>query len=90
MSETLDITDNRTGDKYEFGVDQGTIRCRDLRQIKQDDQEFGLMAYDPGFDNTAPCRSAITELKIARPRQIYTGAAKRDFVPLEERTRADR
>ena len=32
----------------------------DLRQIKVDDEDFGLMAYDPAFMNTASCRSAIT------------------------------
>ena len=29
-------------------------------QIKTDDDDFGLMAYDPAFMNTASCRSAIT------------------------------
>ncbi len=32
----------------------------DLRQIKIDEDDFGLMAYDPAFTNTASCRSAIT------------------------------
>ena len=32
----------------------------DLRQIKVDDDDFGLMTYDPAFTNTASCRSAIT------------------------------
>ncbi len=32
----------------------------DLRQIKVDDDEFGMMAYDPAFTNTASCRSSIT------------------------------
>ncbi len=32
----------------------------DLRQIKVADDDFGLMAYDPAFMNTASCRSAIT------------------------------
>ena len=32
----------------------------DLRQIKVDDDDFGLMTYDPAFMNTASCRSAIT------------------------------
>jgi citrate synthase len=32
----------------------------DLRQIKTDPEEFGTMAYDPAFTNTASCRSAIT------------------------------
>jgi len=62
MSETLEITDNRTGNNYELDIDQGTIRSKDLRRIRRDEHEFGLMSYDPGFDNTASCRSAITEL----------------------------
>ena len=32
----------------------------DLRQIKVDEDDFGLMTYDPAFTNTASCRSAIT------------------------------
>ena len=32
----------------------------DLRQIKVDEDEFGMMSYDPAFTNTASCRSAIT------------------------------
>ena len=32
----------------------------DLRQIKTDDQDFGLMVYDPAYINTASCRSSIT------------------------------
>ena len=31
-----------------------------MRQIKVDDDDFGLMTYDPAFMNTASCRSAIT------------------------------
>ena len=32
----------------------------DFRQIKVDEDDFGLMTYDPAFTNTASCRSAIT------------------------------
>jgi citrate synthase len=32
----------------------------DLRQIKKDSEDFGVMGYDPAFMNTASCRSAIT------------------------------
>jgi citrate synthase len=32
----------------------------DLRQIKSETDDFGLMTYDPAFMNTASCRSAIT------------------------------
>ncbi|MFN7132809.1 MAG: citrate synthase [Myxococcales bacterium] len=58
--DTLTITDNRTGKVYEVPIKDGTIRSLDLRQIKTGDQDFGLMAYDPAFQNTASCRSAIT------------------------------
>src|SRR5271166_4091956 len=58
--ETLTVRDNRTGETYELPVQDGTIRTMDLRQIKTDDQDFGLMSYDPAYVNTASCRSAIT------------------------------
>jgi citrate synthase len=57
---TLSVTDNRTGKTYELPVSDGTVRAMDLRQIKVDDGDFGLMAYDPAYTNTASCRSAIT------------------------------
>ncbi|BCS32908.1 citrate synthase [Luteitalea sp. TBR-22] len=60
MADTLTITDNRTGKQYEVPVTDGTIKAIDLRQIKVDDDDFGLMTYDPAFTNTASCRSAIT------------------------------
>src|SRR5579863_10506957 len=58
--ETLTVTDNRTGQSYELPITDGTLRATDLRQIKVDPDEFGLMSYDPAFMNTASCRSAIT------------------------------
>ena len=60
MADTLTITDNRTGTQYEIPVTDGTIRAMDLRQIKVDEDDFGLMANDPAFLNTVSCRSAIT------------------------------
>src|SRR5207253_6121094 len=59
-SSDLTITDNRTGKSYEIPVTHGTIRAADLRQIKVDPKEFGLMSYDPAFNNTASCISRIT------------------------------
>jgi citrate synthase len=59
-AQTLTVTDNRTGKTYELPVQEGTVRAMDLRQIKTDDRDFGLMAYDPAYTNTASCRSAIT------------------------------
>ena len=59
---TLTVTDNRTGQTYEFAITDGTIRATELRNIKVSDDDFGLMTYDPAFMNTASCRSAITYL----------------------------
>ena len=60
MGDSLTVTDNRTGKTYELPIDDGTVRGMDLRQIKVDDDDFGLMSYDPAFTNTAACRSAVT------------------------------
>src|SRR6478672_13399288 len=61
-TNSLTITDNRTGKQYELPIENETIKAPDLRQIKIDDDDFGLMTYDPAFMNTASCRSAITFL----------------------------
>jgi citrate synthase len=58
--QTLTVTDNRTGETYEVPIEDGTIRAIKLREIKVDDEDFGLMSYDPAYLNTASCRSAIT------------------------------
>ncbi|MFN8160191.1 MAG: citrate synthase [Solirubrobacterales bacterium] len=58
--DSLTVTDNRTGRTYELPITDGTVKAMDLRQIRVDDDDFGLMAYDPAFTNTASCRSAIT------------------------------
>src|ERR671917_1619367 len=60
--DTLSVTDNRTGKTYEVEITDGTVRAMDFRQMKVDDDDFGLMTYDPAFMNTASCRSAITYL----------------------------
>jgi citrate synthase len=60
--DSLSVTDNRTGQTYELEVTDGTIRATELRNIKVSEDDFGVMAYDPAFMNTASCRSAITYL----------------------------
>ena len=59
-SNDLTVVDNRTGKTYTIPVDNGTIRAIDLRQIKNSEDDFGLLSYDPAFENTASCKSAIT------------------------------
>src|SRR2546423_4480321 len=59
-NDTLSVTDNRTGQSYELEITDGTVRAMDFRQMKVDDDDFGLMTYDPAFTNTASTRSSIT------------------------------
>src|SRR3954452_7369827 len=60
QKDSLTVTDNRTGETYEVEITDGTVKAMDLRQMKVDEGDFGLMAYDPAYTNTASCRSAIT------------------------------
>ena len=56
----LEIKDSRTGKVYYAPITDETIRTADLKQIKVNAEDFGIMGYDPAFMNTASCRSAIT------------------------------
>src|SRR4029079_8315780 len=73
MADTLTVTDNRTGKKYDLPIQDGTIRAMDLRQIKTGPEDFGLMTYDPAFTNTANCRSAITYIDGEKGVLLYRG-----------------
>jgi len=72
-SETLSVTDNRTGRQYEIPIEDGTIRATELRKIKVDEDDFGLMSYDPAYMATASCRSAITFIDGDRGILQYRG-----------------
>jgi citrate synthase len=71
--DTLTITDNRTGQSYAIPIENGTIRAMDLRKIKTEAEDFGLMTYDPAFMNTASCKSAITFIDGDRGILRYRG-----------------
>lgn len=78
MKDSLTILDNRTNLTYEVPVHEGAIRAMDLRQIKVNAEDFGLMTYDPAFMNTASCRSSITYIDGDRGILRYRG------YPIEE------
>jgi len=85
MSDTLTITDNRTGKKYELSIQYGTyptygasIHGIELRKIKATEDDFGLLSYDPAFMNTASCKSAIAFIDGERGILRYRG------YPIEE------
>jgi citrate synthase len=73
MADTLTITDNRTGQHYEVPIEHGSIRAMDLRQIRAAPDDFGLMTYDPAFQNTAACRSRITYIDGDKGILLYRG-----------------
>lgn len=71
--DSLTITDNRTGKQYELPIWEDTIRAMDLRQIKVNDDDFGMLSYDPGFKNTASTKSNITLVDGAKGILRYRG-----------------
>jgi len=56
----LRVRDTATDETYELGVKHSAIRALDIRPIKKDPDEFGMLSYDPGYTNTASCTSRIT------------------------------
>ncbi len=77
-NDTLTVIDNRTGKTYELPIEHGTVRAMDLRKIKTGPEDFGLMTYDPGYMNTASCKSRITYIDGDRGILRYRG------YPIEE------
>ncbi len=72
-ADTLTVTDNRTGRQYEIPIEDETIRATELRKIKVNEDDFGLMSYDPAYMATASCRSAITFIDGERGILEYRG-----------------
>ncbi len=59
-NESLTILDNRTNKSYTVQLFKGQLRATDLRQIKVNPDDFGMLTYDPAFMNTCSCQSSIT------------------------------
>ena len=78
MSDTITITDNRTGKSYELPITHDTINAMALRQIKVNPEDFGMMSYDPGFKNTASTKSTVTYIDGEKGILEYRG------YPIEE------
>jgi len=58
--DTVTLTDNRNGKTYELPITNDTINAMDLRQIKINPDDFGMLSYDPAFKNTVSTESTIT------------------------------
>lgn len=75
---SITVTDNRTGKTIELEITDGAIRASELRQLKVNEDDFGLMSYDPAFSNTASTRSRITYIDGDKGILRYRG------IPIEQ------
>jgi citrate synthase len=80
MADTVTILDNRTEKDLELPIIYGTypeygasIPAKEVRKVKATDTDFGLLSYDPGFTNTASCKSAITFIDGEKGILLYRG-----------------
>ena len=71
---TLTVTDSRTGTTYELTIHPGdVISAMDLRQIRVNESDFGMMSYDPAYTNTASTRSDVTFIDGSAGVLMYRG-----------------
>ena len=76
--ETLTVTDNRTGKTYTVPIDNGAVHATAFHEMRVTDDEAGLAVYDPGYRNTAGCKSEISYIDGDRGILQYRG------YPIEE------
>ncbi len=77
-TNTLTITDNRTGKKYLMPIyNNSFIYAKNLLKIKDEEGKF-LRCYDPGYTNTMSCTSSITFIDGEKGVLQYRG------IPIEQ------
>lgn len=65
-SETVTVTDNRTGNQITIPIEKGFIRVDQLTKLK-------LRSFDPGYTNTATARSKICFIDGDKGELLYRG-----------------
>ncbi len=70
---TLTVTDSRTQRAYDLPIQNASVQAKDLRQVRVEPTEFGMLSYDPGFLNTAACTSRVCYIDGARGILRYRG-----------------
>lgn len=78
MSQSLSLTDNRSGKQYEMPIMDGAIAARSLQKVRTGQEIAGLVSYDPGYLNTATAMSGITQVNGYEGVLMYRG------YPIEE------
>ncbi len=71
-SQTVTITDNRTGDQAEFPILEG-VHGTPVVDVGNLHKELGLFTHDPGFVTTSSCASAITFIDGDQGILLYRG-----------------
>jgi len=71
---TFTLTNNQTGDTYEYNILEGT-RGPSVLDIRTFFADSGMFTYDPGFTATAACESAITFIDGKKGELRYRGIA---------------
>ena len=84
MADTLTITDNRTGKRYDIPVIDGTIRAMDLRQIQVADARLRIDDVRPGVhqhgivperaSRTSTAMQASSSIAVSRSSSWRSGA----------------
>ncbi|HUS61022.1 MAG TPA: citrate synthase [Acidimicrobiales bacterium] len=74
MTDSLTITDNRTGESFEVPIQNGGVSSTEWRKAVPD-----VFFYDPAFMATAACESAITYLDGEKGILRYRGYAIEDL-----------
>ena len=69
----LTVIDSRTGQEYTLSIRNASVRAIELRQIREDPGEFGMLSYDPGYTNTAACKSRVAFIDGAKGILRYRG-----------------
>ncbi len=80
-SNTVSITDNRTGMTYDLPIIDGAIEARSLQKVRHVQEGTGLVSYDPGYLNTATAISRVTLVDGQKGTLSYRG------YPIEELAR---
>jgi len=77
-SESLSITDNRTGKKYEVPIENNVVKSSDLFKMKPESGP-GIRTYDPGYMNTSSAKSTICFIDGPKGVLTYRGYTIEDL-----------
>ena len=72
MSDTVTLTDNRSGKSYDFPILHGTMGP-DVIDISTFFSDTGMFTFDRGYTSTAMCRSSITYIDGLKGELMYRG-----------------